>query len=209
MTPRVKICGVTRLEDAELAASLGASAVGLNFWNESPRMVSVETAREIARALPPFVARVGVFVNEDPDRVAEIVHEVGLDAVQLHGDDRVDDYREVHARLIRAVTLDHEGAEAEVAALPSDVTPLVDAHDRTRRGGTGRTVDWDRAAVVAAQRSILLAGGLTPANVAEAIQRVRPWGVDVASGVEERPGVKSAEKLRQFFAGITGGREEA
>jgi len=209
MMTRVKICGMTRLEDAELAVSLGASAVGFVLWAQSPRAVSVEGARDIARALPPLVARVGVFVNEDPRRVAEIVREIGLDAVQLHGDERVDDYRTVGARLIRAVTLDHDGAEDEAAALAPDVTPLVDAHDRARRGGTGRTADWDRAAAVAARRPILLAGGLTPANVAEAVRRVRPWGVDVASGVEERPGVKSAQKLREFFAGVAGGQEDA
>jgi len=197
---RVKICGLTRLEDAELAIALGADALGFVFWPASPRVLSPERARVIARALPPFVTRVGVFVNITPADVAAIADEVGLDAVQLHGDENVEDYRCVNRRLIRSISLDDDAAVAAAAVLPGDVMPLVDAADAIRRGGTGRLANWDHAAVLARTRQVMLAGGLTHQNVADAVRRVRPWAVDVSSGVEERPGVKSPSRLREFFA---------
>lgn len=200
---RVKICGITRTEDALLAADLGAVAVGFVFWPRSPRRISVETAREIASVLPAFVIRVGVFVNAAPAEVAGAVDAVRLDAVQLHGEERVEDFAGVGARLVKTVLLDSDEAIDRARSLPPSVTPLVDAADRVRRGGTGERADWSRAARVSSARPIVLAGGLTADNVGEAIAIVRPFAVDVASGVELSPGIKSCAKIRDFIDAVT------
>jgi len=200
---RVKICGITRAEDAALAVELGASALGFVFWPDSPRCVSVEHAREIAAMVPPFVARVGVFVDASPEEVARIVRAVRLDAVQLHGDEPVGRYLSWDTRLIKAVRLDSDDAVDRAADLPVHVTPLVDAAYMIRRGGTGQIADWDRAAALSLRRPIMLAGGLVADNVIGAIRKVRPWAVDVSSGVESAPGVKSAERMTQFFQAVS------
>ena len=202
MTPRIKVCGITRVEDAATAAELGAAAVGFVFWARSPRRITIETARAIGGILPPFVARIGVFVDMPADDVVRIVDDARLDGVQLHGDEKTDQYRKLKARLIKAVTLDSDTDVKAAATLPAHVTVLVDATDRVRRGGTGRVADWTNAAALAAQRPIILAGGLTAANVGDAIRQVRPWAVDVSSGVESAPGVKSRERLEAFFAAV-------
>ena len=200
---RVKICGITRLEDAELAVGLGAAAVGFVFWQRSPRVIDREQARAIAAALPAIVTRVGVFVNTPPADVAETVRLVGLDVVQLHGDEDVHAYRDVGARLMKATALVDEAACERAAALPPSVMPLIDAADDERRGGTGQGADWRRAAALASRRPILLAGGLTAENVRRAVREVHPWGVDVSSGVEHSAGVKSPDRLRAFFAAVS------
>jgi len=200
--PRIKICGLTRVEDADLAVALGADAVGFVLWSPSPRVVSADDAATIARSLPPFVTRVGVFVNASPEAVGRLVAEIGLDVVQLHGDERVADYAGVARRLVKVVALSGEADVDSAMRLPLDVTVLVDAVDRERRGGTGARADWARAARVARERPVILAGGLSAADVGEAIGRVRPWAIDVSSGVEDRPGIKSAEKLRALFAAV-------
>lgn len=199
---RVKICGLTRLEDAELAVELGADAVGFIFWSQSPRAVTVDRAAAIARALPAFVARVGVFVNPDPDEVRRIASDVGLSAAQLHGDESPAAFAGAAPTLIKVAALSGDADVRAAIELPLDVTVLVDAADRERRGGTGQQADWSGAARIAAVRPVILAGGLSPDNVAQAIARVRPWGIDVSSGVEDRPGVKSAAKLRALFEAI-------
>ncbi|HEX7780182.1 MAG TPA: phosphoribosylanthranilate isomerase [Vicinamibacterales bacterium] len=204
MTPRVKVCGITRVEDASEAVRLGAAALGFVFWPASPRAISVQAAREVTSAVPPLVARVGVFVDASADDVARIADEVGLDAVQLHGDERIDGYARVKSRLIKAVTLNSDDDVFGAAALPAHVTTLVDATDRLRRGGTGQLADWSHAAALASRRPIILAGGLTAGNVAGAIKQVRPWALDVSSGVESAPGIKSRERLEAFFAAVAG-----
>lgn len=204
---RVKICGVTRAEDARLAVRLGADAVGFVLWRGSPRAVSPLDAGTISRALPPFVTRVGVFVNEPPDAVAKAVQTIGLDAVQLHGDEDVDLYTGVAARVIKAVRVARAGDVEPALALPAAVIPLVDAVDRDGWGGTGRTADWALASDLSRRRAIVLAGGLAPENVTSAIDAVRPWAVDVSSGVEASPGVKSRERLEQFFAAVAASQE--
>jgi phosphoribosylanthranilate isomerase len=196
---RVKICGLTQAEDAELAVELGADAVGFIFWPKSPRVTTIANVRAIGRSLPGFVTRVGVFVNAPPDEVAATAAEAGLDAVQLHGDEDVAQYAGISARLIKGLPLDDDAAVQRVVDLPVEVTPLVDAADRERRGGTGRLADWGRAARVASHRAIVLAGGLSADNVADAIRQVRPWAIDVSSGVEDAPGVKNAARMRQLF----------
>jgi len=196
---RVKICGITRREDAELAVELGADALGFIFWSGSPRRVDPAKAAAIGQGLPASVARVGVFVDASPEEVRLVAHEAALDAVQLHGSEAVDEYRLPGVMLIKSFDLAEGADTARAIALPRHVTPLVDAHDRVRRGGTGRTANWERAAGVARARPILLAGGLNAETVSAAVALVHPWGVDVSSGVESSPGVKSAERMRAFF----------
>ena len=205
---RVKICGLTRAADAELAVELGADAVGFILWQGSPRTVTADRAREIARALPPFVTRVGVFVNRPPVEVAALADEIGLDVVQLHGDEQVGDYADACRRLIKNMALTGDDAVAAARALPAHVMPLVDAFDPVRRGGTGRMADWSRAAALARGRRVMLAGGLTSDNVGDAIKTVRPWAVDVSSGVEDEPGIKSADRMRRFFAAVRAAVED-
>jgi phosphoribosylanthranilate isomerase len=158
--------------------------------------------------LPPFVTRVGVFVNATPADVQAVVAHAGLDVVQLHGDEPAEAFAQVGARVIKVVTLDDEEDVDRAAGLSPAVWPLVDATDPARRGGTGRAADWGRAARLARRRPILLAGGLTADNVGDAVRAVRPWAVDVSSGVESAPGVKSADRLRAFFAAIAAVSED-
>ena len=202
MTTRVKICGITRVEDAALAADLGAAAIGFVLWPTSPREVPVTTARDIARALPAHVARVGVFVDQSPAVVAEMVSAIGLDAIQMHGDRDIAEYREIRARRIRAMPIETDAAMAAAEDLPADVALLIDATDRVRWGGTGRRANWARAAEIARRRPVILAGGLTAETVREAIDVVHPWAVDVSSGVEDAPGIKSADRLKRFFDAV-------
>ena len=190
MRVRVKICGITRLEDAEAAVGLGADAIGFILWPKSPRVISLDDAARIASALPPFVTRVGVFVNPSLNEAREAVDRVGLDAVQLHGDETPAAFRALPVRYLKVATLESDNDVRSVAA------------DRERRGGTGRVANWTRAAQVSFVRPIVLSGGLTADNVAQAIAATRPWAVDVSSGVETSPGVKSAERMAKFFAAV-------
>jgi phosphoribosylanthranilate isomerase len=199
---RVKICGLTRVHDAALAVELGADAVGFILWPKSPRFVTTLAATAIARELPPFVTRVGVFVNASPEEVRAAVGAIGLDVAQLHGDERAEDYALAATRVMKVVTLESEADVERALALPAHVTPLVDAVDREKRGGTGTRANWALAAHVAHGRRTVLAGGLSAENVGEAISLVRPWGIDVSSGVEAAPGIKDAGKLRALFAAV-------
>jgi phosphoribosylanthranilate isomerase len=201
-TPRVKICGICRVEDAEQAISLGASAVGFVFWPRSPRYIEPARARIIAASLPPHATVVGVFVDQPVDHVLEVARLVPLGAIQLHGRETVDDFAGADQPLIKAVTVDQTFRVSAVDDLPAEVTVLLDAHDPVRRGGTGRTIDWTVAAAVARRRRTILSGGLNAANVGEAIGQVAPHMVDVSSGVESAPGRKDPEKLRAFFAAV-------
>jgi phosphoribosylanthranilate isomerase len=192
----VKVCGITRLEDAVAAVDAGAGAIGFVFWPESPRFVDPYRARAIAAELPPFVTAVGLFVNQPLAYVNGVAALVRLGAAQLHGDETPAFAAGVAAPVIRALSVD------AAAAWPAGATLLLDAHDPVKRGGTGRTIDWAAAADVAARRRVLLAGGLTPDNVADAIARVRPFGIDVSSGVERAPGVKDHQRLRALFEAV-------
>jgi phosphoribosylanthranilate isomerase len=208
---RVKVCGITRREDAALAVSLGADALGFVFWPGSPRVVDPLVARDLHSGLPPLVSRVGVFVNASPDDVAEVVRVARLDVVQLHGDEAVEPYAQVGARIMKVAALESPADVDRVVAWPPHVTPLVDAVDHARRGGTGIRADWTYAAEVARARAAMLAGGLTAGNLAAAIEQVAPWGIDVSSGVEAAPGIKSPARLRAFFeslAAVSGGKRE-
>ena len=195
---RVKICGITRVEDAQLAARLEAWAVGFIFWSRSPRVITREAARAIVRELPALVTPVGVFVNEAPAVVNDVARDVGLGAVQLHGDETPEIVAAIDARVMKAVSVE----TADMHAWPDRVTLLVDAHDPGRRGGTGQPVDWRRAAELARRRPIVLAGGLGPHNVGEALRVVAPAAIDVSSGVESAPGIKDAVRLRALFDAV-------
>ncbi len=198
----VKVCGICRLEDALRAAALGASHIGFIFWPNSPRWIDPVRARDIAAALPAHVTTVGVFVDQPVEYVVEISRLVPLGAVQLHGGESLDAFAAVSQPLIKAVAVSDRFDVSEIEGLPPDVTVLLDAHDPARRGGTGRTIDWDIAAAVAAKRRTILSGGLSAANVATAIARVHPYMIDVSSGVESAPGRKDADKLAAFFAAV-------
>jgi len=196
----VKICGITRQIDAERAVAFGAHALGFIFWPKSPRFVDPYRARAIAAALPPFVAPVGVFVDQPVDYVNGVASLVGLAAVQLHGEEDVEYAAAIHRPVVKAIGFG--GGEMRIDAWPARYTLLLDAHDPALRGGTGRTIDWTRAATIAAARRTILSGGLTPENIASAIDAVRPFGVDVSSGVEDAPGIKNHERLQALFEGI-------
>jgi phosphoribosylanthranilate isomerase len=199
---RIKICGITTVDDARLATDLGASAIGLVFWPHSPRHVDVARARDIVAALPPFVSAVGVFVDQgDAARIAE---RVGVSALQFHGDEPAIAYRECRLPVIKAVAVRDRSALDAAAAVPAGATVLLDAHDPEKRGGTGTRIDWTIAAEIAARRPVILSGGLNAANVAEAIATVHPAAIDVSSGVESAPGRKDAAKLRELFAAVRG-----
>jgi phosphoribosylanthranilate isomerase len=197
----VKICGITRLTDAELAVECGAGALGFVFWPDSPRFVDPESARTIVATLPSAVIPVGVFVNQSPEYVNEVAAKVSLGAIQLHGDESVEYARAMTRPVLKAIAL-ADASEESIDAWPLETMMLLDVHDPVRRGGTGRTVDWGRASIVARRRPVILAGGLTPENVGEAISRVGPSGIDVSSGVESSPGLKDRDKLKALFAAM-------
>jgi phosphoribosylanthranilate isomerase len=199
----VKICGITRVEDATVAVSLGATAVGFIFWPGSPRRVAPADAAAIGAALPQEVWKVGVFVDAPADHIRRVIEEARLTAVQLHGNETPATAAALNARVIKAIALEHVDSP-EALDDWRGVPILLDAKDPVRKGGTGRTIDWHRAAEMAARHDIILAGGLRPGNVAEAIARVRPSGIDVSSGVEASPGVKDHDKLRSLFEALRG-----
>jgi len=201
---RVKICGITNVEDALLACDLGADAIGLNFYNKSPRSVSPFAASKIIRELPPFVSPVGVFVNWQAAPVTALAKALGLVAAQLHGDEPPQLINEI-AKKISAIKALHVGKGSAVphfSKYRGATAFLLDAGHSSQYGGTGHTTDWSVARTAASSHRILLAGGLTPENVAEAILAVRPYAVDVTSGVESKPGKKDPAKLRAFFEAV-------
>jgi len=202
----VKICGITRPEDAEAAVALGAGAVGFIMWSDSPRVVDAQRAREIVARLPPGVLAVGVFVNQDVDEVNGLAERIGLTHVQLHGDETPEYAGGIRRPIIKATSAFDADA---VGRWRDDTTWLVDARDPVRRGGTGRTADWGGAAEFARSHLVLLAGGLTPENVVDAIETVRPYGIDVSSGVESAPGIKDHDRMRRLFEAIKAGRDRA
>jgi phosphoribosylanthranilate isomerase len=186
-----------------LATELGAAAVGFVFWPGSPRFIDPGEARAIVEALPAFVIAVGVFVDQPEPDVVRIARALGLGAVQLHGSERPESYAAMPCRVIKAVHVaDGMDAEAAVETVPDHATILLDAHDPARRGGTGQTIDWARAAALARRRPLILSGGLNQSNVRAAIATVRPYAIDVSSGVESAPGIKSATKLQALFAAV-------
>jgi phosphoribosylanthranilate isomerase len=195
---RVKICGVTSVDDALMAAEAGADAIGLNFSRRSPRRVAVDVAAAIAAALPRGVCRVGVFVDAPRDEILAIAQQIGLDAVQFHGDESADCCAGWHCKTIKAIRVRDAAALARAAAYPVDFI-LADAYVEGRVGGTGQRVPSEWLTGVAVDR-LILAGGLNADNVAEVVRWLRPAAVDVASGVERAPGIKDPEKVGRFVS---------
>jgi phosphoribosylanthranilate isomerase len=201
---RVKICGITNVEDALLACELGADAIGLNFYSKSPRCISPFTASKIIRKLPPFVSAAGVFVNWQAAPVTALAKALGLSAAQLHGDEPPQFITEIAKKVsvIKALHVGKGSTAPPFAKYRGATAFLLDAPHSGQYGGTGNTADWGTACTAAKSHRILLAGGLTPENVAEAILAVRPYAVDVTSGVEAKPGKKDPAKLRAFFEAV-------
>jgi len=205
---RVKICGIARLEDARLAIELGADALGFNFYEKSPRCIAPADAWKILRKIPALVSTVGVFVNWDARSVLALAKSLHLSAVQIHGVESaaVTAACARHVPVIKAFRTDRKFSFAQFRAHNSASSFLLDAaisdSSSKKFGGTGRIADWKIAKRAATKFPILLAGGLIPENVAEAILTVRPYAVDVASGVESQPGKKDPGKLRAFFAEV-------
>ncbi len=213
---RVKICGLTNLEDAQVAAEAGADLLGFIFYEKSPRYVTPDVVREITYELrrTPFTARsaspvlVGVFVNAETAQILETLAHCGLDLAQLHGEEDASTAAALAGRAFKAlrprtVVEAEEAASRFVPYSPADGPDiLLDAWHPALRGGTGETGDWSLAAALTTHHRVLLAGGLTPDNVAEAIRQVRPWGADVASGVEASPGRKDHRRVREFVTAV-------
>lgn len=202
MTPRVKICGITTAEDAAAAVDAGADALGFVFYRKSPRCVEPLVVRSIVAGLPPFVVPVGVFVNEDEKVVRDHMDTCGLALAQLHGNESAAYCEALGRPVVKALALKDRAsllALAEYKGRAQVRAFLLDAFSPDAHGGTGRTVDWSLAAELAASLTIILAGGLTPDNVATAVKAVNPYAVDVSSGVESGPGRKDHQKLRAFI----------
>jgi phosphoribosylanthranilate isomerase len=205
MTPmQIKICGVTNVKDASACAELGASMIGFNFYPKSPRYIEPTIARRIIEAIPPGVCPVGVFVDASAEEIREVADTAGLRCVQLHGHASPDICRGLthEFRVIRAFSMDFQFRPEEVS-LFADCDVLVDAHHPSLRGGTGLTCDWQAARTARSfTRFLILSGGLTGQNVAEAIATVLPHAVDVCSGVESAPGAKNHAALKDFIAAV-------
>lgn len=196
---RVKICGITRVEDGLAACAAGADAIGLVFYAPSPRAVAIEAAAAIRQALPPFVTVVGLFVNESEETVAQIAERVRLDLLQFHGDESPLDCERSGLPYMKAVRVNDNVDLLEASRRYANAKALVlDSHDENLWGGSGRTFDWELVPLDI-ECPIVLAGGLTTANVADAITRLRPYGVDVSGGVEQSPGIKDAARIAKFI----------
>ena len=202
MVTRVKICGITNLADAQAAIAAGADALGFNFYEGSPRHISLKAAAEISKQLPPFVMRAGVFVNADEDLVARAIAECGLSLLQFHGDELPEFCTQFGLMSMKAFRIRDVESLKEIPNYQTDAY-LLDAYSPEARGGTGEKFNWDLE--IEAQKfgkPIFLAGGLTPENVAEAVRKVRPFGVDVSSGVESSPGKKDHAKIQAFITAV-------
>lgn len=200
MAVRVKICGITRLQDLHAACDAGADALGFVFYEKSPRHVTSATAAALLRELPPFVQSVGLFVNAEPAFIESVLQAVPLDLLQFHGDETPADCARFGRPYIKAVRVNRETDLLKCAAdFDAARGLLLDAYVPGTPGGTGERFDWTLIPPNL-PKQVILSGGLTPGNVAEAVQRVRPWAVDVSSGVEAAKGIKDAHKIAQFIA---------
>ncbi|MFP5414198.1 MAG: phosphoribosylanthranilate isomerase [Gammaproteobacteria bacterium] len=196
---RIKICGITREADAQAAADAGADAIGLVFHPASPRCVSLAMAASIVRIVGPFVTTVGLFVDAAPERVREVLADTGVHLLQLHGSETPDYCAQFGVPYIKALRMAPGlDAAAASASYPAAAGLLFDAWDPLVAGGTGAGFDWSRLPALG-QRPLILAGGLAPANVAAAVRQVRPYAVDVSSGVETAPGIKDSRLMRDFI----------
>ncbi len=202
MAIRIKICGITTLQDAKAAVSFGAHALGFILVKKSPRYVEPDRVRDIIREIPPFVQSVGVFVNEDPGRVGELISHCGLDLVQFHGEESPSCCKRFETRAVKAFRVKDIDILNEIRTYEGSVRAiLLDSWSSRAHGGTGKSFDWSiaRKVVEAVDPPVILAGGLDVSTVSKAISQVRPFGVDVSSGVEKAPGVKDKELVKEFI----------
>ena len=198
---KIKVCGTTNLKDALFAVDSGVDAIGFIFYKKSPRYILQKDAKDIVAKLPPFVETVGVFVNETSDRVNRIAEQCKLTAIQLHGDESSAFCRRIKRRVIKAFRVKDTNSFKGMADY--DVSGfLLDSYNEESKGGTGKTFDWNLALRAKKQGPIILAGGLNPYNVYTAIHRVKPYGVDVCSGVEKSPGIKDSVKIDEFIKSV-------
>ena len=199
--PRVKICGITRLQDAKDAAELGVDALGFNFWEKSPRYIKPSAAAGIIKRLPPFVSIVAVFVDPSLDQVRQVLSVCRIDQIQFHGNEEPDFVLQFpQDKVIKALGMKDSGSLAEMKKYPAVSAYLLDSFDAGAKGGTGKTFRWDLAITAKKRkRPVILAGGLTTANVAEAVKAVKPYAVDTASGVEVKKGIKDKSKMKAFI----------
>ncbi|MFZ3332350.1 MAG: phosphoribosylanthranilate isomerase [Candidatus Acidiferrales bacterium] len=201
---KVKICGITNWTDARNALEAGADFLGFNFYRKSPRYIAPAAARRIVRRLPEGVSSVGVFVNEPEEETLLIARQVGLDFLQLHGDEtpKVVSHLRRTLPVIKALRVHGALRSAELARFKAASAVLIDGFDRKLRGGTGKQVNWNLAKRASRNRRVFLAGGLTPENAAEAVITAQPYAIDVCSGVESRPGKKDARRMRALVQAV-------
>ena len=201
---KVKFCGITSAADAEAAVQAGAEALGLMFYHASPRYISLEKAQEIARLLPPHVLRTGVFADPNPADVFAAIRHCQLNLLQFHGAETPEFCQQFGIMTMKAFRIRDADSLLSMSAYRTDAF-LLDSHVAGKPGGTGETFNWDLAlAAKKFGRPVFLAGGLTPQNVAEAVRKVEPFGVDVSSGVEQSPGKKDVKKMQDFIAAVRG-----
>ena len=204
---KVKICGMTNLKDVKVAVDGGVDAVGFIFYKKSPRSVTMQAVREIVLELPPFVDSVGVFVNETAEQINKIADHCKLDRVQLHGDESPAFCKKIRRRVIKAIRVKDIQSLKKLSDYPVS-SFLLDTFSEDQYGGTGKVFDWNLAYPAKKYGPIILAGGLTPINVHQAIQRIQPYGVDVCSGVESQPGIKDHKKMQTFLKNVKAERKK-
>ena len=206
MAYRTKICGITNIEDARVAVAAGADALGFVLYRKSPRYVDAMMVQQIVAQLPPFVLPVGVFVNEEIKIVRDLMDTCGLAFAQLHGDESATYCRELSRPVLKALRLKDRSTFVTLAEFQARVEVrgfVLDTLSEEAYGGTGQVVDWGLAREAAQAATVILAGGLTPENVGQALRAVQPYGVDVSSGVEVTPGKKDREKVRAFLRAVS------
>ena len=203
---KVKICGMTNLKDVKVAVDGGVDAVGFIFYKKSPRSVTMQAVREIVLELPPFVDSVGVFVDETAEQINKIADRCNLDRVQLHGDESPAFCKKIRRRVIKVIRVKDIQSLKKLSDYPVS-SFLLDTFSEDQYGGTGKVFDWNLAYSAKKYGPIILAGGLTPINVRQAIQRIQPYGVDVCSGVESQPGIKDHKKMQAFLKNIKAERK--
>ena len=203
---KVKVCGMTSLEDALVAVEGGADAVGFIFYKKSPRSVTMKTVREIVLELPPFVDTVGVFVDETAEQINKIADYCNLDIIQLHGDESPTFCKKIRRKVIKAFRIKDMQSVKKLSNFQVSGF-LLDTFSENLHGGTGKVFDWNLALPAKKFGPVIMAGGLTPNNVQQAVRQIRPYGVDVCSGVESEPGIKDHKKVRAFLNNAKAGRK--
>ena len=202
MRTRVKICGITRPEDGLKAANSGVDAIGLVFYTKSPRAVTIEQAQVIVAALPAFITVVALFVDAPKDEVMQVLSQVNIDTIQFHGNESVQDCEQYGRRYIKAIRMTDDIVLSDIMEQYASATAiLVDSYHKDMPGGTGESFDWQRISKELAG-DVILAGGLESDNIASAIKTVRPYAVDVSSGVESEKGIKDGSKIDAFMRGV-------